>query len=59
MITKDEETGMFGAFGLKPGTVNGEILLNLDSEDEAEIFGHGRQHACPGGMQLYMWGNRR
>lgn len=28
-------------------------------EDEAEIFGYGRQHACPGGMQLYMWGNRR
>lgn len=28
-ITKDEETGMYGAFGLKPGTLNGEILLNL------------------------------
>ena len=45
LITKDEETGMYGAFGLKPGTVNGEILLNLDSEDEAEIF-----IGCAGGI---------
>ena len=34
LITADEETGMFGAFGLKPGTVDGDILLNLDSEEE-------------------------
>ena len=38
LITKDEETGMYGAFGLKPGTLKGEILLNLDSEDEGELF---------------------
>jgi hypothetical protein len=38
LITKDEETGMYGAFGLKPGTLNGEILLNLDSEDEGELY---------------------
>ena len=31
LITSDEETGMYGAFGLKPGTVNGDFLLNLDS----------------------------
>ena len=38
LITKDEETGMYGAFGLKPGTLKGEILLNLDSEDEGELY---------------------
>lgn len=32
LITADEETGMYGAFGLKPGTVQGKVLLNLDSE---------------------------
>ena len=37
LITADEETGMFGAFGLKPGTVDGDILLNLDSEEEGEL----------------------
>ena len=36
---------MYGAFGLKPGTVNGEILLNLDSEDEGELY-----IGCAGGM---------
>ena len=29
---------MFGAFGLKPGTVDGDILLNLDSEEEGIWF---------------------
>ena len=38
LITADEETGMYGAFGLKEGTVQGEILLNLDSEDEGELY---------------------
>lgn len=47
LITKDEETGMFGAFGLKPGTLNGEILLNLDSEDEGELY-----IGCAGGMNF-------
>ena len=47
LITKDEETGMYGAFGLKPGTVNGEILLNLDSEDEGELY-----IGCAGGIDL-------
>ena len=47
LITADEETGMFGAFGLKPGTVSGEILLNLDSEDEGELY-----IGCAGGEDL-------
>ena len=47
LITSDEETGMFGAFGLKPGTLNGEILLNLDSEDEGELY-----IGCAGGMDV-------
>lgn len=47
LITKDEETGMFGAFGLKPGTVKGDILLNLDSEDEGELY-----IGCAGGLNI-------
>ena len=38
LITKDEETGMYGAFGLKEGTLKGDILLNLDSEQEGELY---------------------
>jgi dipeptidase D len=38
LFTVDEETGMTGAFGLQPGFLKGEILLNLDSEDEGELF---------------------
>lgn len=47
LITKDEETGMYGAFGLKPGTVKGDILLNLDSEDEGELY-----IGCAGGLDI-------
>ncbi|MBQ8674439.1 MAG: aminoacyl-histidine dipeptidase [Bacteroides sp.] len=47
LITKDEETGMYGAFGLKPGTLQGEILLNLDSEDEGELY-----IGCAGGLDI-------
>lgn len=47
LITKDEETGMYGAFGLKPGTLEGEILLNLDSEDEGELY-----IGCAGGIDI-------
>ena len=38
LITADEETGMYGAFGLKPGEIEGDILLNLDSEEEGELY---------------------
>jgi dipeptidase D len=38
LFTVDEETGMTGAFNLKPGLLKGEILLNLDSEDEGELY---------------------
>ena len=38
LFTIDEETGMTGAFGLKPGLLDGDILLNLDSEDEGELY---------------------
>ena len=47
LITKDEETGMYGAFGLKPGVLNGKYLLNLDSEAEGEIT-----IGCAGGMDV-------
>lgn len=38
LFTVDEETGLSGAFGLKPGFLKSEILLNLDSEDDGQIF---------------------
>jgi dipeptidase D len=38
LFTVDEETGLTGAFALKPGFLKSLILLNLDSEDEGQIF---------------------
>ncbi|MDR0970672.1 MAG: aminoacyl-histidine dipeptidase [Lentimicrobiaceae bacterium] len=38
LFTVDEETGLTGANNLKPDFLEGRILLNLDSEDEGEIF---------------------
>ncbi len=38
LFTVDEESGMTGALGLQPGFMKGSVLLNLDSEDEGEIF---------------------
>src|SRR5512138_514572 len=38
LFTIDEETGMTGAFGLKGGVLKGDILMNLDSEDEGELY---------------------
>lgn len=45
LITVDEETGLTGAFALEKGFLSGNILLNLDSEDEGEIF-----IGCAGGI---------
>jgi dipeptidase D len=38
LLTSNEENGMTGAFGLEPAVLRGDILLNLDSEDEGELF---------------------
>ena len=38
LITADEETGMYGANGLPAGELEGEILLNLDTEQEGELI---------------------
>lgn len=38
LFTVDEETGLTGAFALKEGFMNGDILINLDSEDDGELF---------------------
>ncbi|MEI8005325.1 MAG: aminoacyl-histidine dipeptidase [Bacteroidota bacterium] len=37
-ITTDEETGMTGAMGVKAGVLKGDILLNLDTEEEGELY---------------------
>lgn len=47
LITRDEETGMFGAFELKADTLKGKYLLNLDSETEGEIT-----IGCAGGCDV-------
>ncbi|MFD0963930.1 aminoacyl-histidine dipeptidase [Pseudofulvibacter geojedonensis] len=47
LFTIDEETGMTGAMGLKGGLLSGEILLNLDTEEDDEI-GVG----CAGGIDI-------
>ena len=38
LFTIDEETGMTGAFGLEPGILDADILINMDSEDEGELY---------------------
>jgi len=45
LFTVDEETGMTGANNIGDGMLDGDILLNLDSEDDAEIF-----IGCAGGV---------
>jgi len=45
LFTVDEETGLNGAYGLEPGFFKGTRLINLDSEDEGELF-----IGCAGGM---------
>ncbi|WP_300700620.1 M20/M25/M40 family metallo-hydrolase, partial [uncultured Alistipes sp.] len=49
LFTATEETGMDGAFGLKGGLLKGDILLNLDSETEGELY-----VGCAGGMDANM-----
>ena len=44
VFTRDEETGLSGAEGMKSGFMTGDYLINLDSEDEGEIF-----VSCAGG----------
>ncbi|QGY43131.1 beta-Ala-His dipeptidase [Maribellus comscasis] len=38
LLTATEETGMDGANGLAPGVLQGDILINMDSEDEGELY---------------------
>jgi len=45
LFTASEETGMDGAFGLDESLLSGKILINLDSEDEGELF-----IGCAGGI---------
>lgn len=45
LFTVDEETGLTGAFAMESGFFDGRILINLDSEDEGEIF-----IGCAGGI---------
>lgn len=45
LLTIDEEAGMTGAFGLEAGWLEGEILLNTDSEQEGEVY-----MGCAGGI---------
>lgn len=45
LFTVAEETGLDGAMALEPGFFTGKVLLNLDSEDEGEIF-----VGCAGGI---------
>jgi dipeptidase D len=47
LFTIDEETGMSGVFGLEKGLLKGDILMNLDSEDEGELY-----VGCAGGIDV-------
>ena len=44
LFTRSEETSLVGAFGLSPDLLKGDYLINLDSEDEGQIF-----ISCAGG----------
>lgn len=46
VFTRDEETGLTGAEGMKSDFMNGDFLINLDSEDEGQIF-----VSCAGGVR--------
>ena len=46
VFTRDEETGLSGAEGMKSDFMNGRLMVNLDSEDEGQIF-----VSCAGGCR--------
>lgn len=46
VFTRDEETGLTGAMGMKSNFMTGDYLINLDSEDEGQIF-----VSCAGGVR--------
>jgi len=46
VFTRDEETGLTGAMGMKDDFMSGDYLINLDSEDEGQIF-----VSCAGGVR--------
>ena len=48
LFTVDEETGLTGAFRLQDGCLNGKQLINLDSEDDGQVF-----IGCAGGCLKY------
>ena len=48
VFTRDEETGLTGAHGMKAGFMTGKMLINLDSEDEGQIF-----VSCAGGQTTH------
>lgn len=48
VFTRDEETQLSGAIGMKPGFMTGKYLINLDSEDEGLIF-----ISCAGGANIH------
>lgn len=45
LFTVEEETGLTGAFGLEKGFLSGDVLINLDSEDDGEVY-----VGCAGGI---------
>ncbi|MCL6269606.1 aminoacyl-histidine dipeptidase [Sansalvadorimonas sp. 2012CJ34-2] len=47
LVTTNEEDGMSGAQGLKPGLFKGDIFLNLDTEEEGEVY-----VGCAGGVRI-------
>ncbi|MDR2086264.1 MAG: aminoacyl-histidine dipeptidase [Dysgonamonadaceae bacterium] len=47
LFTTDEETGMYGAKAIRPGFINGKIMLNLDSEQDGELY-----IGCAGGADV-------
>lgn len=47
LLTMTEEAGMDGAFGLQPGWLKADILINTDSEEEGEIY-----MGCAGGIDF-------